>query len=277
MAPGAAGCFDHAQPPRSQQLGALPGNASWERARSFPFCHEGTAVTEQRLSEQVCTSDRQGLGLRLLLLLAPTVLGMANAAAACDAPEPATFKIVHEAFGEIGRHALDFRCDGEDLIVETDARIEVEVVAVTAYRRKAHYREVWRDDRLIAFNGRTMEDDEPKTVTARRREDHMLIEGPAGRIEAPLDAVPDNPWNRDVAQRSVLFDVSSGDLLRVHVRHAGQDTVEMGGQPVAADKYTRSGDREHALWYGEDGRWLQWRLERTTGAITFVRQKTQRR
>ena len=70
--------------------------------------------------------------MRLLLLLATAVLGSANAAAACEAPEPATFRIVHETFGEIGRHALNFRCEEEDLVVETDAHIEIEVLAVAA-------------------------------------------------------------------------------------------------------------------------------------------------
>lgn len=210
--------------------------------------------------------------MRLPWLLAPAVLCLANATAACEPPEPATFRIVHEAFGEIGRHALSFRCDGSDLIVETDARIEVEILAVTAYQREARYRETWRDDRVVAFDGETVEDGEPKKVRARRQEDHMLIEGPAGRVEAPLDVVPDNPWNPDVALRSLLFDVSTGDLLRVRVRRAGEDVIEVAGRPVEAHRYVRSGDREHVLWYAEDGRWLQWRLERTTGAITFVRQ-----
>jgi len=211
--------------------------------------------------------------LRLPSLLAAAVVCAANAAAACvPPPAPASFRIVHAVFGEIGRHDVDFRCEGGQLIVETEARIEVEVVAVTAYRREARYREVWRDDRLIAFDGETVEDGTAKPVTARRRDDHVLIDGPAGRIEAPSGVVPDNPWNPHIASRSVLFDVSSGELLRVRVRHAGEETIEVAGQPVRADKYVRSGDREHALWYAKDGRWLRWRLERATGAVTFERQ-----
>lgn len=166
---------------------------------------------------------------------------------------------------------MGFRCEGSDLIVETEARLEVEVVGLTAYTRTATYREVWRDDHLVAFEGETVEDGETKKVSAMRDGDHMAVEGPAGRFEAPLSIVPDNPWNADVVERSVLFDVSSGELLRVDVRFDGTARIEVGGRAIEAERYVRTGDRDHRLWYAEDGAWLRWRLERTTGDVTFQR------
>lgn len=205
--------------------------------------------------------------LYLLCILLPP----GAAAAGCEAPDAARFRVVHDTFGEIGRHEMAFRCEGRDLIVETEARLEVGVIGVTAYTRTAHYREVWRDDRLLAFDGETVEDGETKEVRATRKGDGMTIEGPAGRFDAPLTIVPDNPWNVDVVERPMLFDVSSGELVRVDVRFAGTEPIVLGDRTVEADHYVRTGDREHELWYDKDGAWLRWHLDQTTGDVTFVR------
>ena len=67
----------------------------------------------------------------------------------------AEYAIHHDDHGEVGRHVITFACAGEELIVETMIEGEVTVLMVPVFQRAARYREVWRGDRLIAFDSRS--------------------------------------------------------------------------------------------------------------------------
>jgi hypothetical protein len=206
-----------------------------------------------------------------MLALVVIGAGLADRARACEPPEPFTLRIEHAQLGEIGRHAVDFSCEDGDLVVDTRAEIEVKILLATAYHREARWREVWRGDQLLEFEGTTIDDGEPYRVTARLEDERMVIEGRSGRIDAPPDIVPDHPWNEDLIDRPLLFDVRDGVLLEVEAHAAGKELIVAGGREVEAQKFVVSGDIERDLWYAKDGRWLQWRLERAGGTITLIR------
>lgn len=202
----------------------------------------------------------------VLLTFAP------SGALACTAPAPAVYTIRHETYGEIGRHAVEFRCAGAELIVETAIDIEVGLLVVKLYNRRGRYREVWHGDRLIAYQARTEEGDQVFETRARIADDHMTIDGLQQGVEAPLTVVPSHPWNHAVVERDLLFDMKDGGLLRVTTKPAGEETLAIGGRPVVAQKYVVSGDLQRELWYDEAGNWLQWRLYNDGNAVTMTRQ-----
>lgn len=198
--------------------------------------------------------------------------GSAGRAWACEEPEPFTLRIEHAQFGNIGWHTVDFSCEDDGaLVVDTTAEIEVKILFATAYHREARWREVWRDDQLLEFEGTTVDDGEPYRVTARLEDDRMIIEGGSGRIDAPPEIVPDHPWNEALIDRPLLFDVRDGALLEVKADATGKEPIVAGDREVEAQKFVVSGDVERDLWYAKDGRWLQWRLERAGGTITLTR------
>lgn len=208
------------------------------------------------------------LGLRYLALLA---LFAATPALACQAPpSPQVFEIEHELLGDIGTHAIEFRCAGDDLVVETTVRITVELFLATAFQREAGYREVWRDRDLIRFRGRTIDNGEVNAVSARRDGGHVLIRGHEGEIAAPGEVVPNHPWHAGVLRRKLAFDLSTGELLSLRAIPLGEDTVQIGERRVSAQKFVTFGDRRRELWYDEHGL-LRWRLERQGASITLSR------
>jgi hypothetical protein len=200
------------------------------------------------------------------LILAP------GGALACAAPERAEFAIHHETYGEVGRHVITFACAGEDLIVETTIRGEVKVLMLPLFKRDGSYREVWRGDRLVAFDSHVVDNGEAYQVTARANGERTVIEGRRGRIEAPATIVSNHPWNHEAVDRTLLFDTQRGRLQQVQVTPAGIELITIAGRPVAARKYRVSGDLERELWYDEAGNWLQSRLEHDGAKITLTRQ-----
>ena len=207
------------------------------------------------------------LGLALAL-----VLVLLRPAGACQPPEsPAAYVINHETHGDIGTHVLTFSCDGDKLIVETDVEVKVKILFVTAYKRRARYREVWQGGRLISYDASTDDNGDLYEATARTEGDEMIVDGVDGKVRVPLDTVSTHPWNVAVVDRSLLFGQRDGRLRKVEVKPAGSETIDIGGRTVDAQKYVVSGELERELFYDADGTWLQWRLQRDGKAVTITK------
>jgi hypothetical protein len=206
------------------------------------------------------------------LALALSLPWSAESHACTHPPERVEYAIHHETYGDVGRHIITFACDGDDLVVETSVKGEVTVLAIPIFRREATYREVWRADRLIAFDSHVVDNGEVYEVRARADRDHTVIDGRRGRIEAPATIVSNHPWNYAVLGRTLLFDTQRGRLQKVQVMPAGTETITVAGRAIAARKYLVTGDLERELWYDAAGNWLQSRLEHDGARITLKRQ-----
>ncbi|MEM7045560.1 MAG: DUF6134 family protein [Pseudomonadota bacterium] len=193
-------------------------------------------------------------------------------ALACEPPEsPAAFVINHETYGDIGTHVLNFSCDGENLIVETEVDVKVKILFVTAYERQARYREVWRGDRLIDYEARTNDGGDNYVTTAKVDGGEMVVDGVEQGQRVPLDTVSSHPWNVDAVKRPLIFGQRDGRLHEVSVKEAKTEIVTIGGKRIEAQKYIVSGGLERELLYAPDGTWLQWRLERDGKTVKITR------
>ena len=210
--------------------------------------------------------------MRLLLLALLVILVRLGPAEACSQSSgTVTYVIRDETKDEVGRLVMTFACGGDDLIVETQMEGEVKFLMMP-FKRSARYHEVWRGERLIAFDSYVLEQNEIYEVKARAEGEHTVIEGRRGRIEAPANVVPNLPWNFAVLERSLLFNVQRGKLQHVRVISAGEETIIAGGRAVRAQKYSVTGDLERELWYDRRGNWLQWRFVFEKKVITLTRQ-----
>jgi hypothetical protein len=194
---------------------------------------------------------------------------------ACAPPaEQTRYRIEYASFGDIGREVLTFRCEGEQLVVDWTVDVTVRVLFVTAYRREAHYREIWQDGRLIRFESHTDDNGRRIAVVARANGGSMVIEGPDGPREAPSTVVPTDPWNQNVVDRTLLFDRTDGKVLQVNVADAGKEPIQVDGRTICARKFIVSGDLERELWYDPAGARVRSRFRREGGAITITRQRS---
>ena len=182
------------------------------------------------------------------------------------------YRIHHQLFGDIGVHRMSVARTGDDIVVEHEAELAVEVLGVTAFRRRSRFREVWRDQRLVKFDGLVEDNGEASPVTAKADGGRLIIEGPAGRIEAPPETAPSEPSLEFAIQREWFFDSKTGALLHASVVHTGGEPLKRGQQVVQATGYEVSGDLEQEVWFDRTGAWVEWRLRRQGAAITLTRE-----
>jgi hypothetical protein len=194
-------------------------------------------------------------------------------ALACVPPvERAVYRIEHETFGDIGRQVLTFWCDRDRLVVDTTVDVAVRMLFLTIYRHEARYRGVWQGDRLIRFESHTDDNGKILEVFARAAGERVIIDGPKGQSQAPLNVVPNHPWNLEMIDSTVLFDPVDGRVLQVDVTNAGEEPIDADGHRIMARKYLVSSDVQLKLWYDESGMWVKSRMEHEQGAVTIIRE-----
>jgi hypothetical protein len=204
--------------------------------------------------------------------LLAVLLVLSAEARALDAPASYRYRIHHQIFGDIGEHRMAVARRGDAIVVEHTAELAVEILEFTAFHRRTRFREVWRDDRLIEFDGLIEDNGEPFPVSARAEGDRLVIDGSAGRIEAPPGTTPSEPSLEFAIRREWFFDSKTGELLNATVTPAGREPLKLGDRVVDAIKYEVTGDLEQQVWFDATGAWVQWRLWRQGAAITLVRE-----
>ncbi len=128
-----------------------------------------------------------------------SVVAMTLALAACVASRAAiaatyTYKVEHPKFGEIGTYADTVERYGDRLSIETSLHLEVRALGVRVYREEGYRVASWEGDRLVSFYSRTDTNGEGVEVHGEADGDVFQIDGPAGRVTAPANVQPSNPW-----------------------------------------------------------------------------------
>jgi Domain of unknown function (DUF6134) len=191
---------------------------------------------------------------------------------ALEAPASYRYRIHHQIFGDIGWHRMTVRREGGRVVVEHTAELAVGIFGLRAFHRRTRFREVWRDDRLIAFDGLLEDNGEPFPVTARAEGDHLIVEGRARRTLAPPGTAPSEPSLDSAIQRDWFFDGKTGELLSASVSSGGRAPLKLDNRVIHVTRYNVTGDLEQQVWFDAGGAWVQWRLWRQGAAVTLVRE-----
>jgi Family of unknown function (DUF6134) len=193
-------------------------------------------------------------------------------ARALDAPASYRYRIHHQIFGDIGEHCMTVARAGDAIVVEHTAELAVDILGLTAFHRRTRFREVWQGDRLVEFEGLVVDNGEPFPVSARADGERLVVEGSAGRIEAPAATAPSEPSIERAIRRDWFFDSKTGALLNATVTPTGREPLKIGDEVVEATRYGIAGELDQQVWFDATGAWVQWRLWRQGAAITLVRE-----
>jgi hypothetical protein len=91
-------------------------------------------------------------------------------------------------------------------------------------------------------------------------------------VETADDAFPVAQWNRAMVGHPVLISVETDDKpYKVAFKDVGPETLSIGGQQIATEHVTLSGDLERELWYDNDGVLAKVTFRRRGFGIAIVR------
>lgn len=213
------------------------------------------------------------IGLRgvVQVLGAVAVVLGATVAAAAAPPHDLTFDIVRKG-DVIGWHSLHFTEDGDRLNVAIEVRLKVTFAGIALFRYEQDGHEVWQGGRLIALDTRTNDDGDRASVTARADGDRLRIDGQAGRLFLPADAMPTTYWNHALVDAATKIDTERGIPVDLQVAPPQPDTIELEGKPVQTQRYEVTGKFSMTWWYLPDGEWAKLEFRGKDGTpITYVR------
>lgn len=170
----------------------------------------------------------------------------------------------------IGTQQLRFTRDGDRLTVDIRTEVAVKIAFVTVYRYTQTIRQVWKGDRLQAFEAHTDDNGDQHGARARATSAGLEVEGSDGKYVAPGDTVPTGYWNRAIVSRDRGLD-SRGRLVRLVFAPQGRKTVTADGRPVEAEVFKVSGDNSAEIAYGPDGSWVSMVQVERGNTITYIR------
>ena len=186
--------------------------------------------------------------------------GVAMPGMALAAPVPPSNRFAFSVWrkgSQIGEHRLTFREDGDQLIVDVDINLEVSFGFVTLFRYTHHNTEVWQGDRLLSLDSETHDDGDDYKLSVRQNGDVLDVDGFSGRFQVPADTLSSSYWNPETIYRSNILDTQRGFLMDLDTEWLGEETVESGTGPVAANRYRVTGDLTMDIWYSDAGQWVK--------------------
>src|SRR5690349_19531849 len=112
---------------------------------------------------------------RLFAYMLFCVLTATGGSALADVRQTYTYEVEHPQYGNIGTYTDTVTQDGDTRRIDTTLRVAVKVLGITMFREDADRSEVWRHDRLIAFDGVTVTNGKKVEVHGRAHGDGFDI------------------------------------------------------------------------------------------------------
>jgi hypothetical protein len=157
---------------------------------------------------------------------------------------------------EIGRHQFTLRSTGEERELRSEASFDVRVLYVSVYRYLHEAVERWNGNCLQSLVSRTQADGESQSVSAVARDNRLEVKRREGREEHQGCVMSFAYWNPQILKERRLLNSQTGELLPVTITAQGDETIEVRGRKLAAQRHRISAPSlQIDLWYA-DGRWI---------------------
>lgn len=173
-----------------------------------------------------------------------------------------------------GRHVLTFdRKEDGTLEVVSDVDLDVKFGPITAFKYRLDATETWRDGRLIKLSGKSNNDGDRGDVSAKAKDDVLVVDGTKFNGTLPGSIIPSSHWNIKQVFSDRMLSTETGEVLDINVENLGPDTVLVGGEEVEATKYRLKSDLTVDLWYDSANRWVKLAFEVRGQDIEYILSK----
>lgn len=169
----------------------------------------------------------------------------ATASAATPADAPATrewrFRVTLDG-RPIGEHRFVVRTQGDRWFVTSEARFEVRILGIRAYRYRHDAHETWQQGCLRSLDSTT--DDDGKPFQVQRRFDSGC-------------AFSFAYWNPAMLAQNQLVNAQTGRTENVEIKRLGEGRIDVRGAEVPGVRWRISGPAQPLeVWYSPQGDWL---------------------
>lgn len=181
------------------------------------------------------------------------------------------FRILREG-SQIGEQSVNFRLDGDRLVVDTHVEIAVTVFFITVYRLKHHAQEIWQSGRLVSVTSTTDDDGTLLQVSGNAVADGFRIVGIDGPFLAAAGLLTtDAFWDSRIVHENRLIDVINGGEIGLVARPSGEEQVATPQGWVRANGYQIIMPH-HAghVYYDGGGRWVKALIETKGETVEYA-------
>lgn len=180
------------------------------------------------------------------------------------------YEVRHDSLGKIGSYINEIRHEAGGILVDTEVDISAKILFVRVAREKAERRQFWRDGRLMDYESTSWSGSKKVVTKGRAEGDQFILDGPKGRVVAPADVFPINPWSMSIIKASVLMGEKNGTLHPIDGVQENRETITVDGQEVETRHFKIIGHRDEQIWFDERGIALKFSTDYKGDSITFT-------
>lgn len=184
--------------------------------------------------------------IRAAILCAPLALCTPAAVASTRILD---YDVEHPWLGRIGTYVNKIVRDGATTTVISRLRVAAGILGIVLHREDADRVEVWRDGRLVYFNGVTVINGKPFPVHGVARGNEFVVTSPNGTAIAPANVSSNNPWSCAFIHGTTIFAVNTGTIEPGRVTGGEPVTLTIGGGRLRVWHYHIESAHTHAnVW-----------------------------
>lgn len=160
---------------------------------------------------------------------------------------------------KIGTHSVSFSTEGDKLIVDTETKLKVKFLFITAYRFKYTAREIWQNGQISQISANTNANGKKFTYEMKFNGNNVSVDDGATDTVFELEAAafPSNHWNPNVLRAPIIMNTLSGSPNTIEITPLDWETRPTAEVSRRAQGFEYSGELNDVVsWYDERGRWV---------------------
>jgi len=189
-------------------------------------------------------------------LCAVLILAFPITAASAASSQSWDFSVLLDG-DKIGYHRFELTDFGGERRVRSEAKFDVRVLFINAFRYRHENTEVWSDGCLSKIDARTQANGKKFAVSGTRVQGEFVVDD-GSQMNALSDCVMTFAyWDPEFLQQPKLLNSQSGEYLDVEVESLGTKPITVRGQEMTASAYRLTAKKmQLTLWYSTDNEWL---------------------
>ena len=158
---------------------------------------------------------------------------------------------------EIGYHEFRLEREGDRRTLQSEARFNVKFLFFVAYTYVHDNTERWDGECLAGVDAFTDDNGEISRVEGQRNGDGFVVRTTDGRTALPGCVRSFAYWDPELLRADRLLNTQTGDYLAVEIQALGEETLEVRGRAVRAQRYSLNAEElDIQLWYSAEDEWL---------------------